>query len=93
MSDQVLCRACGQESSIRRARRGLCQRCYRDPIVNRRFCRGRRLPEPTRPASFPTRFAPGTRGKVRILIARHAAGEHLWHPLDPDIFGRFLSRD
>lgn len=37
---------------------------------------------PTRPASCPTSYRPGSEGKVRELAARLERGERLFHPDD-----------
>ena len=36
----------------------------------------------TKLSSGPTRYEPGTPGKIDILAARLEAGEPLWHPQD-----------
>jgi hypothetical protein len=35
----------------------------------------------------PTRERPGTDGKIRVLAARVAAGQRLWHPRDAGMGG------
>jgi hypothetical protein len=68
----------------------LCHRCRKDPeavaaappVENPN--RGNSVPVPTAapPAPAPTAAPPGSLAKLRVLAARAAAGEALWHPAD-----------
>lgn len=83
----MACRFCGRNVLWRR--RGICQSCYRNPIiradftpdpkrapVGRDFYRASRLPP------FPTRYLPGSPGKIEVMAKRALQRVSLFHPWD-----------
>ena len=84
----MLCVHCGKRKLARP--RGLCNRCFADmgirslyPLVKPGH-KGLTFRRPKLPAE-PTKAMPGTEEKMDVMAKRAAAGEQLWHPLDPTI--------
>lgn len=82
-----VCRHCGRGTVCRP--RGLCWPCYYSPGVRERYTSGSRYARRgvparrgNRPLPKPTAAAPGSAGKLVVLIERAAAGQRLWHPAD-----------
>lgn len=82
------CSHCGKKVVVTtiRWRRGLCGRCYDTPTIRKQHKsatdQGYGLTAPMCLPAEPTTELPGTEQKLAVLMARAAAGEHLWHPLD-----------
>lgn len=81
----AVCRSCQELRKI--ARRGICWRCYDNPAVRPQYARqiafdGLGLDEGHRKPCEPTPHAPGTPGKLLVLIDRAARGEELFHEDD-----------
>ncbi len=84
------CRHCGQHKANRS--RGLCWRCYHNPIVrdlyepeNRFRSRGGDFYGGNDLPPHATTAAPGTEDKIIALAARCAAKVSLWHPGDNQV--------
>lgn len=88
------CRHCRRRKATRS--RGLCQQCSTRPGIRALYPVARRLSRKGVPDAYgsaplpsaPTRADPGTAAKVRVLEARAARREQLFHPddvrVDPD---------
>jgi hypothetical protein len=78
------CRHCGAKATKPRR---LCWRCYADAAIRERYTQlqrqQRREGRGRKPLPQPTDALPGTEAKMRVLEERRAAGQELWHPLDP----------
>lgn len=78
-----ICQHCFKRDVSRQWR--LCRTCYNTPEIRVRY-RPRTLfvgdfrgyGKPT----TPTKYAPGTEGKIQELARRAEAGERMWHPQD-----------
>jgi hypothetical protein len=85
---KVRCRHCRKRALLRR--RGLCVRCYYDPLVRLLYPpthrhAGYRRELGTRlrcPPATPTDARPGSEEKIMVLMGRAERGEYLWHPGD-----------
>lgn len=87
----IICQHCKRERVAYRRR--LCKWCYDDKSVRdlypidtpqeRAKLRGIDLQGVKRPLpEKPTKFLPGTEGKIRVMSERAERGEELWHPKD-----------
>lgn len=84
-----LCRHCGREPITRPRRLG--GRCYYDTAIRQLYPKGTNGRQSRGlgngnfdppPAATPTAARQGSEEKIRVLMARAAAGRGLWNPMD-----------